>query len=59
MRDECLALFGRFEEGLIRRRVQKLHVTLLDPLLKVLIDQHHFFGRPAIHQLKKSSIYAL
>ncbi|KAH7713406.1 hypothetical protein AAVH_19264 [Aphelenchoides avenae] len=53
MCEECLALFGRFEEGLIRRKVQKLDLTVLDPLLKALVDRHDFFGRPSIRQLKE------
>lgn len=52
MRDECLALLGRFEEGLIRRKVQKLDLTVLDRLLKTLIVHHNFFGRSAIRQLE-------
>lgn len=53
MREECLSLLGRFEEGLIRRKVQQLDVTVMDPLMKALVDHHSFFGRPSIQQLKK------
>lgn len=52
MREECLDLLGRFEEGVSRRRVQKLSLTVLDPILKALISHRNFFGRPAIRQLK-------
>lgn len=51
MREECLTLFGRFEEGLVCRNVQKLNLTVTDPLLKALIDRHSFFSSVPIQQL--------
>ncbi|KAH7707056.1 hypothetical protein AAVH_25705 [Aphelenchoides avenae] len=52
MRKECLTLLGRFEEALVRRRVHKLSLTILDPLLNALIVQHNVLARPSIQQLK-------
>ncbi|KAH7707062.1 hypothetical protein AAVH_25711 [Aphelenchoides avenae] len=57
MREECLTLFGRFEEALIRRKVQKLSLTVLDPLLKALVDHHDFFVKPSIQQLKTLELH--
>lgn len=59
MREECLGLFGRFEEGLIRRKVQKLHLTMLDPLLKALVGHHDFLVRPAIQALTTLVLHIL
>lgn len=53
MHEECLALLGRFDEALSRRKVRKLNLTVTDPVLKTLIDQHKFFGSPSILHLKK------
>lgn len=53
MREECLTLYARFEVALIRRKVQKLNLIVLDPLLKAVIAHHNFFGRLSIRRLRK------
>ncbi|KAH7713402.1 hypothetical protein AAVH_19260 [Aphelenchoides avenae] len=57
VREECLAFFERFEEALVRRRVQKLFLTMPDPLLNAFVTRHNFFVTPAIQQLKKLTLY--
>lgn len=52
MLKECHMHRGRFEKALVRRKVRKLKMTILDPLLKTLVTHHNFFRKPAIQQLK-------
>lgn len=57
MREECLALLGRFDEGLIRSKVQKLNLWTTDPLMKPVIRDRSFFARPSIQQLRNLEIH--
>ncbi|KAH7693173.1 hypothetical protein AAVH_39797, partial [Aphelenchoides avenae] len=57
MRVECLPLFERFEQALIRRKVRKLRLTILDPLLKALDADRNFFAVRSIQQLEKLELH--